>query len=107
MMIKYTLSFLVFMALCLLIHAQSKTNNSKPETTKDFHAWASTPPMGWNSWDCFGPTVTEQEVKANADYMAKYLKQFGWQYVVVDIRWYVNNDKSHGYNEKDPEYNID
>ena len=36
---------------------------------KNFHAWASTPPMGWNSWDCFGPTVTESEVKNNADYM--------------------------------------
>ena len=19
-----------------------------------FHGWAATPPMGWNSWDCFG-----------------------------------------------------
>jgi len=31
---------------------------------------AATPPMGWNSWDCYGTTVTEAEVKANADYMA-------------------------------------
>jgi hypothetical protein len=63
--------------------------------------------MGWISWDCFGPTVTEAEVKANADYMAAYLKQYGWQYVVVDIRWYVANDKAHGYNETDPQYNMD
>ena len=48
---------------------------------------AATPPMGWNSWDCYGTTVTEAEVKANADYMAKHLKQHGWQYVVVDIQW--------------------
>ena len=27
--------------------------------------------MGWNSWDCYGTTVTEAEVKANADYMAR------------------------------------
>jgi alpha-galactosidase len=27
---------------------------------------APTPPMGWNSWDSFGTTVTEDEVKANA-----------------------------------------
>ena len=60
----------------------------------DFHEWAPTPPMGWNSWDCYGPTVTEAEVKANADYMAKYLKNYGWKYIVVDIRWYVANDKS-------------
>jgi alpha-galactosidase len=74
---------------------------------QDFGRWASTPPMGWNSWDCFGPTVTEQEVKANADYMADHLKEFGWQYIVVDIRWYVENDKAHGYNEKDPVMTVD
>jgi alpha-galactosidase len=63
--------------------------------------------MGWNSWDCYGPTVVEDEVKANADYMAANMKKFGWQYIVVDIRWYVANDKSGGYNEKDPDFNID
>ncbi len=57
--------------------------------------------MGWNSWDCYGPTVIEQEVRANADYMATHLKKYGWEYVVVDIRWYVENDKAHGYNQKD------
>jgi alpha-galactosidase len=66
-----------------------------------FYQWADTPPMGWNSWDCFGPTVTEDEVKANADYMAAHLRQTGWEYIVVDIRWYVENDKSHGYNQSD------
>jgi alpha-galactosidase len=63
--------------------------------------------MGWNSWDCYGPTVTEAEVKANADYMAAYLKEYGWEYIVVDIRWYVDNDKAHGYNQVDPVYNLD
>ncbi len=76
-------------------------------TAKPFHQWAATPPMGWNSWDCFGPTVTESEVKANADYMAKHLKNFGWEYIIVDIRWSVTNDKSNGYNQTDPEFNID
>ena len=58
---------------------------------------AATPPMGWNSWDCFGTTVTEAEVKANADYMAKHLKSHGWQYIVVDIQWSEQNPKTHGY----------
>lgn len=97
--IKQTVfSVLFFSLIGSLIYAQ-KTN--------DFHSWASTPPMGWNSWDCFGPTVTEDEVKSNADYMAKNLKPYGWEYVVVDIRWYVGNDKAHGYNEKNPDYVID
>ena len=75
--------------------------------TKDFKTWAMTPPMGWNSWDCYGPTVREDEVKANADYMAEHLKEFGWEYVVVDIRWFVENTKRHGYNQKDPIYVMD
>lgn len=74
---------------------------------QSFHSWAATPPMGWNSWDCYGPTVTEQEVKANADYMALHMKKSGWEYIIVDIRWYVGNDKAHGYNEKDAQYSID
>ncbi len=68
---------------------------------EDFHDWAATPPMGWNSWDCFGPSVVEDEVKANADYMAKNLKEYGWEYIVVDIRWYVDNQTTGHYNPYD------
>ena len=46
------------------------------------------PPMGWNSYDYYDTTVNEEQVKANADFMAKYLKECGWEYVVVDIAWY-------------------
>ena len=58
---------------------------------------AQTPPMGWNSWDCYGAAVTEKDVKANADYMAKHLKQYGWEYIVVDIEWYQPTAASHAY----------
>ena len=58
---------------------------------------ALTPPMGWNSWDCYGTTVTEAEVRANADYMARYLKPHGWQYIVIDIQWSETHPQSHGY----------
>jgi hypothetical protein len=58
---------------------------------------AATPPMGWNSWDCFGNAVTEAQVKANADYMARRLKQHGWHYVVVDIQWSEPHPLSTGY----------
>jgi hypothetical protein len=74
---------------------------------EEFKEWAETPPMGWNSWDCFGPTVEEREVKANADYMAAHLKQYGWEYIVVDIRWFVENDRAGGYNQTDPRYVLD
>lgn len=52
--------------------------------------FAKTPPMGWNSYDYYDTTVNEEQVKANADYMAAHLKEFGWEYVVVDIEWYAN-----------------
>jgi len=49
---------------------------------------APTPPMGWNSYDCYCGDVTEQEVRANADYLAEHLAPYGWNYVVVDYYWY-------------------
>lgn len=39
-------------------------------------AWR--PPMGWNSWDSYGTTVTEREVLANARFIADHLKDAGW-----------------------------
>jgi hypothetical protein len=63
----------------------------------DFHDWAASPPMGWNSWDCFGTTVTEDQTKAQTDFMAAKLKAHGWQYIVVDIQWYEPHSKGHDY----------
>ena len=98
---------LALMLLAALARPPLAAQQAAPVAKPDFHAWAPTPPMGWNSWDCYGPTVTEAEVRANADYMARNLKSSGWEYVVVDIRWYVGNDTAHGYNEKDPDWNLD
>jgi alpha-galactosidase len=109
---RYFLTFSTFFFSCLFSMAQSPSLKSSSPGAGDvnsagFRQWALTPPMGWNSWDCFGPTVTEQEVKANADYMATNLKKYGWEYIVVDIRWYVENDKAGGYNETDPRFVLD
>ena len=45
--------------------------------------------MGWNSYDYYDTTVNEEQVKANADVLAEKLKDYGWEYVVVDIEWYA------------------
>lgn len=58
---------------------------------------APTPPMGWNSWDSYGTTVREENVKANADWMAEHLARYGWKYIVVDIQWYEPNAQGHDY----------
>ncbi|MDM8085552.1 alpha-galactosidase [Cellulomonas cellasea] len=63
---------------------------------------APTPPMGWNSWDCYGTTVTEAEVLANAEFMAERLLPHGWDTVVVDIAWYDPTARAHGYNADAP-----
>ena len=54
-------------------------------------------PMGWNSWDCYGAAVDEQTVRKNAEFIAKHLKKYGWEYVTVDIQWSAPNAKNHEY----------
>jgi hypothetical protein len=60
--------------------------------------WSPTPPMGWNSYDAFGDSVTEAEVLANANYMRAHLLSHGWNTVVIDFRWY---DSVTTYNDRD------
>lgn len=60
----------------------------KKGISPNFWQWAPVPPMGWNSYDAFGDTVTEDEVRANARYMKEHLLAHGWNYVVIDFRWY-------------------
>lgn len=57
----------------------------------DKNKFAVTPPMGWNSYDYYNTAVTEEEVRANAQFMAEHLKKYGWEYIVVDIEWYSND----------------
>ncbi len=83
---------LVILLFCFAIVSAQEKNELA------FKKWAATPPMGWNSWDCFGPSVNESEVKANADYMAENLKDYGWEYIIVDIRWYIDNQTTGHYN---------
>lgn len=58
---------------------------------------APTPPLGWNSWDCYGAAVTEAEIRGNAEYMAQHLKEYGWSYITVDIQWYEPYANSSQY----------
>ena len=73
---------------------------AQKSSLKKYHQWAATPPLGWNSWDCFGTTVTEQQIKEQADAMAKYLLPSGYKYLTVDIQWYEPESKGHAYDPK-------
>jgi alpha-galactosidase len=90
---------LLLIAMVLILAARGPEPRSQ-----DF---APTPPMGWNSWDCFGASVTEAEVLANAQYLARELRPHGWEYVVVDVRWYAEDPGEDHYNERDPGNTMD
>jgi len=87
---------LILLLICCMISVSAVL----AQTKKDYHAWATTPPLGWNSWDCFGTTVTEQQIKEQADAMAKYLLPSGYKYLTVDIQWYEPEAKGHAYDPK-------
>lgn len=75
---------------------------TKPTQTS---ALASTPPMGWNSWNMFGPKVTAAAVAEMADAIVQSgLKDCGYQYVVIDDCWTVKGQRdSNGDLIPDPE----
>ena len=52
---------------------------------------AATPPMGWNSYDAYGFTITEDQFRANVKIEANELKSFGWEYAVIDEGWFLKD----------------
>jgi alpha-galactosidase len=68
--------------------------NPKGKTSGDItivggdDALALTPPLGWNSWNAWGNTVTAERVKASADGMVKSgLHRQGYTYINIDDVW--------------------
>ena len=88
---KYIKLIALSLSLTLLGFYSCKTIKKEQTVKSNFGSWATTPTMGWNSYNCFGGNVTEAEVKANADYMANNLKQYGWEYIVVDFLWFCDD----------------
>jgi len=58
-----------------------------------------TPPMGWNSYNCYSYQVTQAQFMANTHYVASNLKQYGWQYCVVDFVWWIPQNGTYGNNQ--------
>ena len=47
-----------------------------------------TPPMGWNSWNCWGQSVSQERVLSSARAMVeKGLIDHGWSYINIDDGW--------------------
>ena len=74
-------------------HLQIKVSNSIGNTSRDFtikvsDVLALTPPMGWNSWNCWGLSVSTEKVKASAQALIdKGLADHGWTYINIDDGW--------------------
>jgi alpha-galactosidase len=79
---SYPLLVLGLLAFAIPLRADSVVTNPP------YWNWAATPPMGWNSYDAWGTSVNEDQVLANARYMRDHLLSHGWQYIVIDARWY-------------------
>jgi alpha-galactosidase len=90
----------IALAISVTCHAAWAQSATEPSTL------AATPPMGWNSWDSYGRTVNEEAIRANAKWMAKNLKSFGWEYVVIDEGWYVSGLGPNG-NDDHPIFQMD
>ncbi len=58
-----------------------------------FKGLAETPPMGWNSWNKFGPNVNEQMIREMADAMVTSgMKAAGYEYINIDDTWEGERD---------------
>ena len=97
----------------VMLHAK----NSLGEAKRDFKIVVGstiglTPAMGWNSWNCFGLSVTKEHVLAAANAMVeKGLINHGWTYINIDDYWEQNprrmtNDPTLGGPGRDAEGRI-
>ena len=84
----------------LFLLAQSRVLHADPAPA--YWQWAPTPPMGWNSYDSWGTSINEDQTLANAQYMKDHLLSHGWQYLVIDARWYdtVSPTDDRDFNKK-------
>jgi alpha-galactosidase len=68
---------------------------------------ALTPPMGWNSWNCWGTSVNDAKVRASAQAMIdKGLMNYGWSFINIDDGWEAKARTVNGEivtNEKFPD----
>ncbi|HEX9046587.1 MAG TPA: glycoside hydrolase family 27 protein [Verrucomicrobiae bacterium] len=89
-------SFLLLLLLNASIVALAQAGS--PDGAPSYWKWAATPPMGWNSYDAWGTSITEDETLANARFMHEKLLPHGWKYIVIDARWY---DSVSSFDDRD------
>lgn len=62
------------------------------------------PPMGWNTWNTFGPNIDEKLIMESADAMVESgLRDAGYEYIVIDDMWSLKERDKDGFLVPDPE----
>ncbi|KAI4317319.1 hypothetical protein L6164_025197 [Bauhinia variegata] len=74
-------------SLCFLLALCIQSASSKNISVSDLRL-ASLPPRGWNSYDSFSWTISEEEFLQTAEIISQRLHVHGYEYVVVDYLWY-------------------
>ncbi len=77
-------------------NAPSSVNATTNDDRKGAASLAPTPPMGWNSWDSWGSTITEAEFRETVQWFHRHLQPLGWQYMVIDAGWYAQHPENSG-----------
>ncbi len=84
----------------MIVKAGNRFGRTEREfTLKVGETISLTPPLGWNSWNCFGAKVTDADIRRAADaIVATGLREHGWMYVNLDDGWTL----PHAYEEVTP-----
>jgi alpha-galactosidase len=83
--------------VCAAMSAAQEPGTAARDATAGPHVpWmqiASTPPMGWNSWNKFGCNVSESLIREAADALVSTgMRDAGYTYIVIDDCWQVSRD---------------
>ena len=85
----------------------AKGSTSASFTLKVGAQIALTPPMGWNSWNCWGTSVSQEKVMASATALInRGLADYGYSYMNIDDAWEADERAADGTiltNEKFPD----
>src|SRR5882724_5629772 len=86
---------LVSLSLSSQIPAYAQAAPQAQSATSQMPGVASTPPMGWNSWNYFAGKVTDKDIRDSADQIVSTgMKDAGYIYVNIDDTWEGKRDET-------------
>lgn len=89
-MTKQLISYLRLLSIASIIVCSVNCQDKSQKKDNTLVELAATPPLGFNSYDSYFTSLTEDKAKALIDVMAEKYKPFGYEYFVIDAGWYDN-----------------